>query len=103
MKPWLKYLCIAIVILLVSSLTYGYQKFSPLIHTGTGMVAHQICSCLYVSKRELQSCLDDRWPNVQAIGAEPTQLAGAPAVEANGFIVTRTASYEPGFGCTLQD
>lgn len=103
MKPWIKYLCIAIVILLVSSLTYGYQKFSPLINTATGMVAHQICSCVHVSSRELQSCLDDRWPNMQSIWAEPTQFNGAPAVEATSFIATRTASYEAGFGCTLQD
>jgi len=67
------------------------------------MVAHQICSCLCVSKRELQSCLDDRWLNMQSIGAEPIQLDGVPAVEANGFIATRTASYEAGFGCTLQN
>ena len=103
MKPWMKYLSIALVILLVAGLAYGYERFAPLVMAGTGLVAHQICNCLHVSNRELQVCLDDRWPDTMSISAEPITVNGLPGVQSKGLIESRIALYEPGFGCTLQD
>lgn len=103
MKPWMKYALggAALVILLGS--VFAYRQFAPLINTGTGLVAHQMCSCVFVSNRELDVCLDDRWPDTQSISAEVIELDGVSGVQANGYISTRIATFESGFGCTLQD
>ena len=48
MKKWIKYIGGGLLVVLVAGLIYGYQKHGHLIPTGTGLVAHQVCSCLYV-------------------------------------------------------
>ncbi len=102
-KTWLKKGLVGLAVLVVGGLVYGYTSFAPLANTGTGLVAHQMCSCVHVSNRELEVCLGDRWPDMQTIQAEPIAVDGAPGIEATSVFGTRTAIYEPGFGCTLQD
>lgn len=103
MKPWVKYVSALLIVLVLCGLGYGYVKFAPLANTGTGLVAHQMCSCVHVSNRPLDACLDDRWPNVETISAKQIEVDGVPGIEASSFITSRTATYEEGFGCTLQD
>ena len=103
MKHKLKFVLVGLALVVVVGGIYGYQRFAPLINTGTGLVAHQMCSCVYVSNRELEACLDERWPDMQTIPAELIELNGKPGVQATSFISTRTATFETGFGCTLQD
>lgn len=103
MRPWVKYSLIGSLVVIVVGSAFAYRQFGPLINTGTGLVAHQVCNCLHVSNRELQACLDDRWPDMQTVPAEPIEINGQPAVRATSVISTRTATYEEGFGCTLQD
>ncbi len=103
MKLWIKYALVVLLLAVVGGLAYGYQSFAPLANTGTGLVAHQMCSCVHVSNRELDVCLDDRWPDMKTVMAEPVEVNGAPGMEATSIFGTRIAIYEPGFGCTLQD
>jgi hypothetical protein len=103
MSSWLKFGLIGLLIVLLAGGIYGYQRFVPLINTGTGLVAHQMCACVFVSHRDLAVCLDERWPDMQSIPAERIEFDGKPGIQATSFIATRTATFESGFGCTLQD
>jgi hypothetical protein len=72
-----------------------------LVNIGTGYAAQQTCACLFVSGRTIESCLGDLEPLARKlISIHPD----AAEVTASGFaLVTATARYEKGFGCSLRD
>ncbi len=65
---------------------------------GTGFVARQVCSCVFVAERSLDSCRADMLPQTDAVNVEVL----ADGVRSSlPLLETRTARYRPGLGCTL--
>jgi hypothetical protein len=68
---------------------------------GVGMLAKQVCSCLYVARRELDDCRADQFASmdrIQLVVVEDEQRVRAlvPA------FAERSAIHREGLGCTLQ-
>jgi hypothetical protein len=98
-----KRIALGVVVFLVVAVAIAWRVFRvPLmVNIGTGYVAQQTCACLFVSGRTIDSCLGDLDPLARKlISVHP----GADEVTASGFaVVTATARYEKGFGCSLRD
>lgn len=65
---------------------------------GAGYVAKELCSCVFVGERTLDSCRPDIPPSMDRVEAE----LGTDRVRAFvPYLVERTARFEPPFGCVL--
>ena len=78
---------------------------------GGAYAAKQICSCRFVSEREMESCMTDFTPEVQenlsqlTISESYIDTTGRAdqsiTASALGGLISETATFEPGLGCTL--
>jgi hypothetical protein len=81
---------------------YGwYLPTRRAVEIGVGMLAKQVCSCLYVARRELDDCRADQFASMDRIQlvvveAEQRVRAFVPA------FAERSAIHRDGLGCTLQ-
>lgn len=68
---------------------------------GTGYVAKQVCSCVYVAGRDVDACRADLMPSMDPIDVQ--MLGDREGVRASLLLgaVERTALHHPGSGCTL--
>ena len=68
---------------------------------GVGYVAKQVCSCVYVAGREVDSCRADLMPSMDPIDVQV--LRDREGVRASLLMgaVERTALHHAGSGCTL--
>jgi hypothetical protein len=76
----------------------GYPWLARSASVGAGYVAKEVCSCMFVGGRSLESCRGDVPESMDRVQAEVLE-AGV-----RGFVpglADRVARYEPGFGCTL--
>jgi hypothetical protein len=98
-----KRLALGVVVFLLIAVIVAWRVFRVplLVNIGTGYAAQQTCACLFVSGRTIESCLGDLEPLARKlISVHP----GTAEVTASGFaLVTATARYEKGFGCSLRD
>lgn len=74
---------------------------------GTAYAAKQICSCRFVSTREMDSCMGDFTQDLGPLKISETYIDATgradQSVTASALGIFRaTATYEPGLGCTLQ-
>jgi hypothetical protein len=86
-------LALAVVIAAV-----GYAHLRGQAGIGAGYVAKEVCSCMFVGLRSLESCRGDVPESMDAVRAE------ALPDGVRGFVplfASRVARHEPGFGCTL--
>ena len=93
----------AIALLFVAALLVGWRVLglSDLMRIGAGYTAQQTCSCLLVSGRTLESCLTDLDPLARRLVRVE---AGQGEVTARALgLISATARYEKGFGCSLRD
>jgi len=73
----------------------------------TAYAAKQICSCRFVSEREMDSCQADFTQDVSALEISETYIDATgradQSITASALgLISATASYEPGLGCVLQ-
>jgi hypothetical protein len=98
-----KRLALGVVVFLLVAVVIAWRVFRVplLVNIGTGYAAQQTCACLFVSGRTIESCLGDLEPLARKlISVHP----GTAEVTASSFgLVTATARYEKGFGCSLRD
>jgi hypothetical protein len=67
---------------------------------GAGYVAKEMCSCIFVDRREYAACRPDIPPTMDRVEAEV--LTTPPGVRAAvRFLAEREARYSPDTGCTL--
>jgi hypothetical protein len=71
------------------------------VAVGAGMLAKQICSCVYVAKRSVEDCRADQFSSMDPIqlevrGEEQRVRAFVPALG------ERSAVHREGLGCTLE-
>ena len=76
---------------------------------GTAYASKQICSCRFVSERELESCKTDFTQDISAlkITEDYIETTGRTdqSITASAMmgIISAKATYEPGLGCVLQE
>jgi len=69
----------------------------------------QICSCRFVSERELESCKTDFTQDISALTISETQIDATGRADqsitasALGGLISAKAANEPGLGCVLQE
>ena len=105
---------------LVYQLWYLPTRFA--VDIGSGMLAKQLCSCLFVASRDLEDCRADQFESMDPIrvvvqsgagqggmkgGMKDAEAGGAEAGEpgVRAFVPgfgERFAGYRPGLGCTLE-
>lgn len=66
----------------------------------TGFSAKQLCSCVFVAERSLESCKGDALSDLSRLTFEQ----GEDSVTASvlGGLVSNTARYQSGLGCALE-
>lgn len=66
----------------------------------SGYVAHVVCSCRYVGRRDLKSCATDLEPGMQIV-----RMSDDPAARRITawvpLLAKHTATWSPEFGCSL--
>jgi len=83
-----------------------------LAKVATAYGAKQVCSCLFVAGREMESCRTDFTQDISAISFEVKQsytttedhaTITQETVRASALagLISDTAQFEPGLGCTL--
>ena len=74
---------------------------SDLLRIGAGYTAQQTCACLLVSGRPLESCMTDLDPLARRV---VSVRVGHDEVTASALgLVSATARFEKGYGCSLSD
>ncbi len=91
------------VFIVVAGCASPPKKSSAPVYT-TGYAAKQTCSCLYVSKRTLDSCKGDYDIGLNPEIARSFSWSVTPTTVTVTFgdgVVSRTARFDDGFGCHL--
>ena len=96
---------LAIAVLIFVAFALGYwQWYRPTryaVNIGAGMLAKQMCSCIFVARRDVDACRADQMPSMDPIQLEVQD--DPPGVRAFVPILgERYASYREGLGCTLR-
>ena len=103
MARMLKWSALALGLAFIITAAIYVPPFRAMAGTGAGFVAKQMCSCIYVSERSYDSCRPDMMEVMDDIQAVVVSEASLLGVRASVPIlrVQRLATYEEGFGCTL--
>ena len=91
-------LALVVVVLALAGAGYAYGRLRGMASVGAGYVAKEMCSCVFVAGRSLESCRPDVPESMDRVRAEllPDGVRGlVPG------LADRVARFEPGFGCTL--
>jgi hypothetical protein len=88
-----------LALLLAAGVAFGPETYRN-VHVGTGYLAKQMCSCIFVAGRDADSCRPDMPESMD--GLQATRLEDGEGVRASLFgIAERIARHDPGSGCTL--
>lgn len=68
---------------------------------GAAAMAKVACSCVFIDGRTLESCRADDPPGFEQVEIEIDPTAKVATARVLGLI-TRSASYSPDYGCTLE-
>ncbi len=97
----LRKISIGLGVFVVLSIIGGWIFLRPLIQMGTGYVAKQVCSCVYVGQRDFPNCYADLRRYGPRISAR--HLEELNGVRAEIFpVASATAYYHKGNGCTQE-
>ena len=90
---------VAAVLALLAVAIFGYRRLSHAASIGAGYTAKELCSCIFVGGRSLDSCRPDVPQSMDRVQAEllPDGVRGFVT-----GLASRVARFEPGFGCTLR-
>jgi len=94
----MRWILIAVFWVLLVGGALFYEVARERSSLGAGYVAKELCSCIFVGGRSLDSCRPDIPATMDRVEAE----VGADRVRAFvPHLGERIARYEPPFGCTL--
>ena len=96
-KHWKKWLALAVVAALVSAAFPAYRMLVAYANIAAGYTAQQICSCLHVSRRSLESCLAE-YPAEQLKLVELDTAGDRVRIAAFG-VSHGESVFEEGYGC----
>jgi len=93
-------LLVVTLVLVAVGLAVGLPRLERRVYVGTGFVAKQMCSCMFVGDRSFDACRPDMFREMDRVAAEV--LPADDGVRAwVPLLGERTARYVPGEGCTL--
>jgi ABC-type molybdate transport system substrate-binding protein len=99
MKRWLKIGALVLVVVVAAGVWAGRGTYAT-GYIGTGYVAKQTCSCMFVVGRTAEACSTDYDAQVvQRLKVQPA--ASSVTVSALGGLLSAKAEFEEGFGCHL--
>ena len=77
-----------------------YSSTGRQAQLATGYIAHVVCSCRFVGGRDMTSCEGDREPGTEIV--EVTEDSAGRSITARvPMLASRTARFDPEYGCTL--
>ena len=86
-------------------LALGYTRFYVptrfAVDIGAGMLAKQVCSCVYIAGRSVEDCRADEMAALDPIELEVLDPPGRVRASVP-FFGERTALHRPGLGCALE-
>jgi hypothetical protein len=91
-------IALALVVLGIAGGAWAYTHVRGMASVGAGYVAKELCSCVFVAGRSLESCRPDVPESMDRVEVELLSDGVRSFVPA---LAERVARYEPGFGCTL--
>ena len=97
----LRKLSISVGVLFMLSLIGAWIFVLPLVEMGTGFVAKQVCSCMYVAERGFEDCATDQRRYGPRIESRPLPELNGVKAEIWPF-VSSSAYYHRGSGCTQE-
>ena len=101
-KRWALRISFGLLMVAILAGVVGYRQIHPLANVDVGYVAHQICSCVFVTERSYDSCLPDMLPELARIESEVVTAEGKNGGRAwVPIFATRTALHTPELGCSL--
>jgi hypothetical protein len=93
-----RWYAIAILWLILVVAALVYERARDQSSVGAGYVAKEMCSCVFVGGRSVESCRPDVPERMDRVQAE----VGADRVRAFvPYLSERIARYEPPYGCVL--
>jgi hypothetical protein len=92
---------VAAVIVIASAIAWQKLRLTELSHIGAGYAAEQTCSCVFVSGRTLESCVNDLEPLARRVIS--VRVGNGEVTGRALFVAAATARYEEAFGCSLRD
>jgi len=99
-RRWLLLLPLLATLLAGGWLGLKYSSTGKRAEVGAGYLAHVVCSCRYVGNRDMASCMTDLEPGMEIVNvSEDSQRRRITA--SVPLMVSRTATYDPEFGCAL--
>ena len=91
----------AAAVIVMAAVAWKTLRLAELSHIGAGYAAEQTCSCVFVSGRPLESCVNDLEP--LARGVISVRVGDREVTGTALFVSAATARYEEAFGCSLRD
>lgn len=91
-------IALSLFALVIVGAGFAYRFVQPRASIGAGYVAKEVCSCVFVGGRSLESCRHDVPEAMARIRAELLP-DGVRAFVAG--VASRVARHEPEYGCTL--
>ncbi len=100
MRSWVVRIAAALLVLcLALGVVFGPEAYRA-VHVGSGYLAKQMCSCIFVAGRAADACRLDMPESMD--GLVLVQLEDGEGVRASLYgIAERTAHHQPGSACTL--
>jgi len=88
-------------VIVVGIVVWQKLRVAELAHIGAGYAAEQTCSCVFVSGRTLESCVNDLEPLTQHVIS--VQVGKGEITATALFVSAATTRCEEAFGCSLRD
>lgn len=93
-------LLVGVVLIVVAAVVV--RDLRAQANIGAGYVAHQVCSCVFVSERSHAACRGDLLPVMARVRSEILEEKTRRGVRAGVLaLASRTAWHRPGLGCML--
>jgi hypothetical protein len=92
---------VVVIMVIAGTITWRALHLSELAFLGAGYAAQQTCACVFIAKRNLESCRGDLDPLAQkmvSISVEDHAVIAASLV-----VFSALARYDEAYGCSLQD
>jgi hypothetical protein len=100
---WTETLAVGIALCVSIALGVSTMMILEALPVGAGYVAKNMCSCVFVSRRSLESCRPDMLVIMSGVVIEISDLPPRRGVRASiSPFATRFASYDEPYGCTLE-
>lgn len=97
----MRWMSALIAAVLIGAGGYGVWQTAISADVGAAAIAKVTCSCVFVDGRTLESCRGDDPPGFEQISAS-VDVKARTATGTVAGLVSRRATFNEGYGCTLE-